>query len=63
MVAILEVRRDRISKRVINYYACGKFRIASAPHYVCFRIGDTIHTVGRFFGKWRYRKSRYNGKH
>lgn len=61
MAALLKVRRDRSWNRVINYYACGKFRIASAPHYVCFRIG--VHTVGRFFGKWRYRKSRYNGKH
>lgn len=55
----LEVRRQRGTQRVLNYYVNGKYRLTSAPTYAILRIGDYVHTVARVFGRWRYQKRRY----
>ncbi len=59
----IEVRRQPFTRRVLNYYVNGKYRLTSAPTYVTLRLGVHVHMLAHVFGRWRYRKQRYRGKH
>jgi hypothetical protein len=56
---LLEIRRQRGTRRVLNYYINGQYLLTSAPTYVIVRVGDWVHIVAHVFGRWRYKKRRY----
>ena len=60
---LLEVRRQPFTACVLNYYVNGKYCLTSAPTYVILRRGDQVHILAHVFGRWRYRKQPYKGKH